>query len=197
MKDAIMKNAMIVAIAASSTFVAAHVDAQSDAATADKAKVCEACHGPNGNSTNPQYPILAGQTARYIYEELKDFKEGRRHDPQMEPIAKTLSADDALALGEFFSQQQKAPNGFKADPAKVDAGAKKADQALCVMCHGTGLMGQNEVPRLAGQAYEYIKQQLIDFRTHTRTNDAGNMASVVSGLSDQDIDDLAQYLANM
>jgi len=46
-----------------------------------KAAVCIACHGANGNSTDPQYPILAGQSWRYIYIQLKDFKEGRRKDP--------------------------------------------------------------------------------------------------------------------
>ena len=42
---------------------------------------CEACHGPNGNSTIPINPSLAGQTWRYIYIELKDFNEGRRSGP--------------------------------------------------------------------------------------------------------------------
>ena len=59
-------------------------------AGARKAEVCFPCHGVNGNSTNHQFPILAGQTARYIYLELKDFKEGRRRDPSMDPVAAKL-----------------------------------------------------------------------------------------------------------
>ena len=51
-----------------------------------KAEVCVACHGPNGNSVQGQYPVLAGQTSRYIYLQLKDFKEGRRSDPQMDSV---------------------------------------------------------------------------------------------------------------
>jgi cytochrome c553 len=192
-----MKNAILSTIVAASAFVAAPVHAQVDAATAGKAQVCAACHGPDGNSTNPQYPILAGQTARYIYLELKDFNEGRRHDPQMDPMAKNLSTDDMLALADFFSKQQKAPNGFKADSAKVEAGAKKAEEVLCTMCHGGDFMGQNEIPRVAGQQYAYIKKELGDFKTRTRTNDAGSMTSVASTLSDQDIENLAQYVANL
>ena len=51
-----------------------------------KAK-CVACHGPNGNSPTPQFPILAGQTARYLYLQLRDFKEGRREAAAMRDMA--------------------------------------------------------------------------------------------------------------
>ena len=77
-----------------------------DAGADAKAQVCAACHGPNGNSTNPQYPVLAGQNSRYIYLQLKDFKEGRRHDPQMDPMAAPLTRDDMLALADHFSKEK-------------------------------------------------------------------------------------------
>src|SRR6185503_17207039 len=60
--------------------------AQDGSAAQKKALACFACHGENDNSTLPQVPILAGQTARYIYLQLVDFKEGRRVEPQMEPF---------------------------------------------------------------------------------------------------------------
>ena len=162
-----------------------------------KAQTCAACHGPNGNSTDSQYPKLAGQTARYIYLELKDFKEGRRHDPHMEPMLKSLSQEDMLALADYYTKQTPTPTGFKADAAKVNAGAKKADEVLCTMCHSGGFSGQNEIPRVAGQHYAYIKKQLNDFKARHRTNDAGNMTSVASTLSETDIENLAQYIANL
>jgi len=167
------------------------------AAPPAKAALCVACHGDNGNSTIPLNPILAGQTARYIYLELKDFKEGRRHDPQMEPIAQQLDQNDMLTLADYFSKQKLVAANFNADPAKVAAGKKKSEEVLCTMCHLGGFMGQNEIPRVAGQHYEYVKKQLADFKAKRRTNDAGNMTSVASGLSDEDIDDLAQYLATL
>jgi len=46
---------------------------------ATKAIVCQACHGANGNSTNPEWPSLAGIGADYIAEQLKNFKEGKTH----------------------------------------------------------------------------------------------------------------------
>jgi cytochrome c553 len=162
-----------------------------------KIQACATCHGADGNSTDPQYPILAHQNARYSYLQLKDFKEGRRKDPEMSPVAATLERDDMLALAEHFSKQAQKPTGFKADPAKVAAGRKKHDEVLCAMCHGGDFVGQNEVPREAGQHYAYVKKQLLDFKAKRRTNDAGNMTSVASTLSDEDIENLAQFIANL
>jgi cytochrome c553 len=58
-------------------------------------------------------------------------------------------------------------------------------------------VGQNEIPRVAGQWPQYVKKQLEDFRARRRTNDAGNMTSVTRNLSDDDIESLAQYIANL
>ncbi len=162
-----------------------------------QAQACTACHGPNGNSTQPLYPILAGQTARYIYLQLRDFQEGRRSDPQMSPMAAGLSRDEMRAIADWFSKQKPQPQLFKVDPAKAKLGKAKADETLCTMCHLGGFAGQNEIPRVAGQNYAYVVKQLTDFKARKRTNDAGNMTSVASTLSDADIDNLAQYLAGL
>lgn len=171
--------------------------AQNVEAGRDKAAVCAACHGPTGNSTNPQFPVLAGQTARYIYLQLRDFKEGRREAASMQSMVQTLSREDMLDLAAFFAAQRPLDTGFKVDATKAQHGRAKAEETLCTMCHLGGFKGQNEIPRVAGQHYEYIKKQLEDFKTKRRTNDAGNMTSVTSTLSDDDIEDLAQYVANL
>ena len=188
---------MLSAVVASIATASALAQTPADAKPPAKADVCAACHGADGNSTNPLYPILAQQTARYIYLELKDFKEGRRKDPLMSPVAETLDSNDMLALADWFSKQKAKPTGFKADPAKVEAGRKVADAVLCSMCHGGNFAGQNEIPREAGQHYAYVKKQLEDFKAKRRTNDAGNMTSVTSTLTDEQIDELAQFVANL
>ena len=173
------------------------LEASQMAAARAKAQVCFACHGPDGNSAVGEYPILAGQSWRYIYIELKDFKEGRRKDEQMSPMAAQLSTDDMMLLGEFFAAQKQAPIKFQVDSAKVEAGRKTSDAVLCPMCHLGGFVGQNEIPRVAGQWPQYIKKQLADFKARRRTNDAGNMTSIAATLSDADIENLSQYIGNL
>jgi cytochrome c553 len=162
-----------------------------------KAQVCAACHGADGNSIAPNFPSLAGQTWRYLYIQLKDYNEGRRTDPVMSPMAKPLSRQDMIDIANYFAAQQLKPSTFKADDAKVKLGKSKADETLCTMCHLGGFAGQNEIPRVAGQQYDYIVQQLRNFKTRTRNNDAGSMTSVAQTLSDADIENLGHYLTSL
>ncbi len=196
-----MKGTILRALAASLLSLAAVAAAPNpsfaqDAAPA-KAAICVSCHGASGNPIDPSYPILSGQTSRYLYLELKDFQEGRRSDPLMTPMAKDLTRDEMRELSDWFAKQKPPPQKFVSDQAKARLGRAKADETLCTMCHLGGFLGQNEIPRVAGQNYAYIVKQLTAFKERTRTNDAGNMTSVANTLSAQDIDNLAQYLVGL
>jgi cytochrome c553 len=171
--------------------------AQDAVAGKQKAQVCVACHGADGHSTIPQNPILAGQTARYLYLQIRDFKEGRRKDPMMSPMVANLSREDMLDIAAYYAAQK--PNGqnSRGDLSLAAKGKQVADAALCTMCHLGGFSGQNEVPRVAGQHYEYTRKQLLDFKNKNRTNDAGNMTAVMRTISDEDIDALAAYTASL
>lgn len=68
-----------------------------------KARACQVCHGKGGNSTNPTYPRLAGQHAKYIIKQLKAFKAGTRKDPIMNGMASTLEEQDMQDVAAFFS----------------------------------------------------------------------------------------------
>jgi cytochrome c553 len=171
-----------------------------------KALYCSGCHGADGNSELTDYPILAGQTARYSYLQLKDYKSGLRMDDMMTAVAAGLDKQDMLDLAAYYAVQQ--PKGpriqagessvpFKPDPARVAAGKKKSAEVLCTMCHLGDFAGQNEVPRVAGQHPEYVIKQLEAYKNRTRTNDAGTMTSVAKTLSDEDIQNLAHYVASL
>jgi len=162
-----------------------------------KAQACAACHGVDGNSASGNFPNLAGQNWRYLYLQLKDFKEGRRSDPVMSPMAAPLSREEMINVANYFAAQKPAPSSFRTDEAKVRLGKAKADETLCAMCHLGGFSGQNEIPRVAGQQYDYVVKQLKDFKARTRTNDAGNMTSVAQTLSEADIENLAHYIASL
>jgi cytochrome c553 len=176
---------------------AAAASAQDVEAGKAKAESCELCHGPGGNSTIPDVPSLAGQTWRYTYLQLKDYKEGRRSDPDMAPFIQDLSRQDLLDLSAYFAAQKPLARPETLDAARVSRGKAKAAETLCTMCHLGGFRGQNEIPRVAGQHRSYVVKQMRDFRSAARTNDAGNMSSVSKTLSDADILDLAEYLASL
>ncbi len=172
-----------------------NASAQDAEAGRKKAEVCAACHGIDGNSTVPQNPVLAGQTARYIYLQLRDFKRGRREDPLMSPMAANLSKDDMLDLAAYYSSQKFNGQNSRKTDGDIERGKAASDAALCTMCHLGGFSGQNEVPRLAGQHYEYTLKQLKDFKVKNRTNDAGNMTAVVRTISDEDLAAIAAYIS--
>ena len=115
----------------------------------------------------------------------------------MQPFVDKLERADMLDLAAFFAAQKPLGNGFKADAAKAERGRRKADETLCTMCHLGGFKGQNEIPRVAGQQHDYVVKQLGDFKQGRRSNDAGTMSSVAKTLSEQDMDDLAHYLAGL
>jgi cytochrome c553 len=162
-----------------------------------KAATCLACHGVNGNSSMPGVPSLAAQNARYIYLQLRDYQEGRRDNPMMSPMAAGLSRDEMRELATYFSQQKLTSKNFKADPDKAKLGLAKANETLCAMCHLGEFKGQNEIPKVAGQNFDYVVSMLKAFKAKTRTNDAGNMTSVASTLSDEDIENLGHYIAGL
>lgn len=162
-----------------------------------KAQACAACHGPGGNSQIGQYPSLAGQTWRYLYIQLKDFKEGRRSDPAMSPMAQPLSRQDMIDIANYYAAQPLKPTDFKVDETKVRLGKAKTDETLCTMCHLEKFAGQNETPRVAGQRYEYIVKQLKDFKVRARTNEGGSMIPVAMTLSETDIENVAHYIASL
>jgi cytochrome c553 len=171
--------------------------AQDTEAVRAQAQVCAACHGADGNAVSADFPSLAGQTWRYLYVQLRDYKEGRRSNPLMSPMAANLSREDMIAIANFYAAKPLKPSTFKVDEAKAKLGKAKSEETLCTMCHLGGFLGQNEIPRVAGQGYEYIVAQLKAFKERNRTNDAGTMTSVARTLSDADIENLGHYLTGL
>lgn len=75
----------------------------------EKATTCFACHGTNGNSTNPMYPTIAGKDSDFIYARLNAYKKGEVKTPNavmMNPLAASLSDEDMKNLAAFFSTQK-------------------------------------------------------------------------------------------
>jgi cytochrome c553 len=73
------------------------------------AQACVGCHGFGGASLNPAYPRLAGQPAAYLEAQLRRFASGERRNPQMEPLAASLSEAQIHALAAYFSASEAGP----------------------------------------------------------------------------------------
>ncbi|MGD8428991.1 MAG: cytochrome c [Ectothiorhodospiraceae bacterium] len=105
-----MNRGLILTLAAMFALASAGVMAQpvgGDAAAGKaKSQACAACHGADGNSTNPTFPKLAGQYADYILHALKAYKSGARQNPIMSGQVANLSEQDMKDLATYFSSQQ-------------------------------------------------------------------------------------------
>ena len=185
-------------------------------AGATKAAVCTACHGVNGNSTNPEWPVLAGQNAVYIREQLAMFKAKKRNNPIMKPIVDPLTDQDVADLAAFFSVQT--PGGLEADPSYWKAGEalyRSGDVArsipACTACHGPAGQGNSGAgyPALRAQHSVYTVKQLQDYLTQNRYRDATDpskvsqtrnsvmMTTIAARLTPEDIRNLASYLQGL
>lgn len=158
--------------------------AEGDAAAGkQKSAVCAACHQADGNSTNPEWPKLAGQHAGYIVKQLSDYKaQESRNNALMAGQVASLSDQDMMDLAAWFSTQS-ASGGFM-DEGYLALGKRifQGGNAItgvpaCMSCHGPSGMGDPIAgfPRLAGQHAAYIEGQLEMFRLQTRSNDARRM----------------------
>jgi cytochrome c553 len=171
--------------------------ALSGGAWAADPQACAACHGEGGNSANPAVPSLAGQPAQFISTALYMFRAGQRKDPQMTPMAAGLSNADLNELAAYFSKQPAAPPQHRTRPENAAAGPGLAQKFNCTQCHGPRLLGQQQIPRLAGQQLEYLRSQLRAFKAGKRAELDGNMTAAAQALSDKDIEVLADYIAGL
>jgi cytochrome c553 len=162
-----------------------------------KAEVCTPCHGSDGNSTDPSIPSLAGQPSLYTYYQLLQFRERQREDPQMSPVAASLSDADMQDIAAYYAAQTPVPPSRTGDPGKLEAGQKLVQMHYCDSCHAPGLVGQKHIPRLAGQHYEYLLKQLRAFKAQTRPDMEGSMTMAAQPLSAEDIDILARYISQL
>ena len=169
----------------------------SGVAGAADTSLCVSCHGEGGNSTNPAVPSIAAQPRQFITTALYMFRAGDRKDAQMTPVAKPLSNADLNELAAYFTAQKPAPPRHQTAAENAKAGPDVAKKFNCTQCHGPRLLGQQQMPRLAGQQHEYLLAALRAFKTGKRTDVDGNMTAAAQALSDKDIEVLADYLAGL
>lgn len=187
-----------------------------------KAAVCGACHGADGNNGADIYaalkaPKLAGQTPEYIVKSLHDFKAGRRTNPTMTPQAQAVADADIADLAAYFSKQQAKPNPAQnkdllAQGEKIYQKGKGRPDVVtaCIGCHGTNGIGSLDwakvyskvpavlAPAIGGQHAGYVSGQLKAYKTGTRSTDPGSVMRNIAGRMDEkDIAAVSEYIATL
>jgi cytochrome c553 len=162
-----------------------------------KASACLGCHGPNGASVTPRIPSIAGQQQQYLFLQLIQFRERRRISPQMRIVVGKMSDKDFEDLAAYFSAQKPAAAHVPIDPKKVEAGRLVSQREHCESCHMPGFVGQQYVPRLLGQHFAYVRKQLIGFKSQTQADIDGSMTTAAQPLSQEDIENVAHYIASL
>ncbi|MFO1425725.1 MAG: cytochrome c4 [Steroidobacteraceae bacterium] len=211
-----VKGAAWVLAAAMSLSVSAPVALAGGSAEAGAAKaaVCTACHGLNGNSTNPEWPSLAGQNAAYISEQLKLFQDGRRNNPVMQPLIAALTPEDIADLGAYFAAQT--PQGQEADAANWAAGQALytgGDRArsipACKACHGPVGRGNPGAgyPAVRAQHSVYTTAQLNNYASGARylgadgkasqSKNGAMMTTIAKRLTADDVKNLSSYIQGL
>ncbi|MEO6407342.1 MAG: c-type cytochrome [Burkholderiaceae bacterium] len=160
-----------------------------------KAQVCAACHGADGNAVVAGTPSLAGQPRQFLVQALFMYREGTRKNALMTPIAQPLTNADLNDLAAWFSAQKMTAPTAKLDAARTDKARAITEQNNCVACHTASLVGQQHIPRLAGQNKAYLLEQLKGFKASTRGDLDGTMTSAAQALAVEDLELIADYLS--
>jgi cytochrome c553 len=165
---------------------------------------CNWCHGASAQGYAPA-PRLAGQSHKYIENQLVSFSDHTRNNPfsrqYMWGAAANLSPQMVHYLAAYFSTvPPKAADDGLREFAAIGAiiyqdGIPESNVVSCVACHGPNAEGVGEIPRLGGLSYYYLKRRLEQWSEGFNSAAKFPMPQIASSLSSDQIDALASYLS--
>ncbi len=178
-------------------------------------QACTTCHGAGatatvGRTANEVYfPRIAGKPVGYLHNQLKNFRDGRRHYGLMVGLVEHLNDAALLEMAQYFAQLDLPYPEPQAPPAGTSAVAMQRGQALalkgdagkgiaaCVSCHGANLQGaQPAIPGLLGLPRDYMAGQLGAWQTGMRRAQSPDcMSSIAKKLSPEDVSAVSTWLA--
>jgi len=165
---------------------------------------CDRCHGTaTAPAVSPYVPRLGGQSRDYLLRALREYRDDRRQSGFMEPVAVALQEASVADLADYYAalaeprQPYEASGDLDLGRALAQRGDPQRDVPACLACHGEPKRA--DVPRLAGQSAQYLKQQLLLWRAGGRGETAHGrlMAQVAQRLSQAQIDAVTSYFASV
>lgn len=175
---------------------------------AERVRACAACHGDEGRSPEEGYaPSIAGKPAGYLYEQLRNFRDGRRQNRVMQPMLAVLADDYLREIAVYYSAQTVAPRvaerGTSAavlarGEALVERGDAARELPACRACHGAELLGvAPSIPGLLALSPDYLAAQLGAWREGVRKAAAPDcMAAVARQLTADEISAVTAWIAS-
>ncbi len=160
----------------------------------ERAQLCFRCHGQDGNSKRDYIPNLASQNAAYLFTQFEKFANGQRQDYVMSTLAKHLSADDRIDIALYFADREVSE---RQQPVATSAAGERIYNSVCFACHGKEGHGSATYPRIAGQPYEFLETTLLKFLHNDPDRRNSPMVAVMKNLNEQQIKDVAAYVAHM
>ena len=170
---------------------------------------CTGCHGNEGRAASDGfYPRIAGKPEGYLYNQLLNFREGRRHFQLMSAMVDYQSDDYLKEMAQYFSSQHPpyaAPQRFNVAESTLKLGetlVKSGDPSkkipACSACHGEALAGVNPaIPGLLGLPRDYIIDQLGSWKSGARRAAAPDcMAQIAERLSADQIGAIAAWIGS-
>lgn len=181
-----------------------------DASMAERTRACTHCHGEQGKAgPDGYYPRLAGKPEGYLFHQLQNFQQGRRHYDLMARLIEPLPEAYLRDMAQYFSSLKVPYPAPALNASGVPAAVLARGKALtlvgdasrgvpaCMSCHGAQLTGvAPDVPGLLGLPLDYLNGQLGAWQSGQRRAHAPDcMAQVVKRLAAEDLMAVAQYLA--
>ena len=175
---------------------------------AERVRACTVCHGKEGRATSDgYYPRIAGKPAGYLYNQLANFRDGRRRNATMTYLVTNLPDAYLREIAAYFAAQHPPyppPQAASTTPEMLERGrqlATRGDAAknipACTACHGSALTGvAPAIPGLLGLPRDYLISQFGAWQIRARQAAAPDcMAEITRRLSADDVSAVIAYLA--
>ena len=176
----------------------------------ERVRACTICHSAEGKAgRDAYYPRIAGKPHRYLFNQLRNFRDARRYYQPMAILLENMSDEYLLEIAQYFSSLQlpyPAPEQIDMRPEEIKlaerlvySGKPEQDIPACSTCHGDSLMGvEPAIPGLLGLSRAYITAQLSGWRNggimRSQTSDC--MSDIAQQLTDEEVNAVAKWLAS-
>jgi cytochrome c553 len=189
--------------------IEAHAQQSVPDTIAQRVVVCAACHGKEGRATSEGFfPRIAGKPAGYLYNQLVNFRDGRRQNAQMAYMVGHMSDQYLKEIADYFAnlhlpypppQSTDVPSTMLEHGRDlVMSGDRSRNVPACIACHGQRLTGAlPSIPSLVGLPHDYLNAQFGAWKSGARKAAAPDcMAQIATQLTPEDIGSVSAWLAS-